>query len=321
MLVTSRSFGGGRLDLTGELERAGCRVEFGAADHALEKLAGPLGRAAAWICGTGPVTAGHLDAAPDLRLIARYGTGTDNVDLQAAAERRVLVTNTPGANTEAVADHTLALMLASLRGIGAGVRPLRSSPRQALRARELGSLTVGLVGFGRVARAVVRRLRGFGSVVLAYDPFVDESTFASCGVRRSADLQDLGQACDLISLHLPGDDVVVDHRFLEQVRPGTTLINTARAALVDEAAVAEALRSGRLGGYASDVLTGELTDAPRRNPLLAEDLAGLTVFTPHTAAQTVEAIDRMGRGTVDAVLALLNGDQPQHRIELPEVVR
>jgi len=114
VLVTSRSFSSGDLDAAGELTAAGCQVVTGPADHDLDALVPLLASASAWIAGTGPVTAAHLDAAPRLRLVARYGVGVDAVDLAAAAERRVMVTNTPGANTDAVADHTIALMLIEL---------------------------------------------------------------------------------------------------------------------------------------------------------------------------------------------------------------
>src|ERR1700749_2849398 len=165
VLVTSRSFSTGTQDLVERLRAAG---------HDLAALDEPLGRAVGWIAGTGPVTAEHLRRAPQLRVVARYGVGVDAVDLVAAAARGVVVTNTPGANSDAVADHALALLLARLRDVPCGDRRVRRGDWSARRGRELGSLTVGVLGFGRIGRGVARRLAGFGATVLAHDPFLDD---------------------------------------------------------------------------------------------------------------------------------------------------
>lgn len=313
MLVTSRSFSSGEVDLAGELREAGCRTVTGPADHDLEALRPLLADARAWIAGTGPVTAAHFDAAPRLEIVARYGVGVDAVDLAAAAERGVLVTNTPGANTGAVADHTVALLLAALRDVPAGDRGVREGRWEARRARELSGLTVGVVGLGRIGRAVAARLKGFGSTLLGHDPWVSPADAAAAGL-TPVGLDELVSRSDVITLHAPGEEVLVDERLLGLVRPGAILVNTARATLVDEDAVAGALRTGALRAYATDVLATETGSA---SPLLHEDLRDRTVFTPHTGAQTVEAVDSMGRGAVDAVLAHLRGDRPPNLVPLP----
>ncbi|GAB2577863.1 NAD(P)-dependent oxidoreductase [Microlunatus antarcticus] len=314
VLVTSRSFSSGDLDLAGEVTAAGATIVTGPSDHDLETLRPLLATATAWIAGTGPVTAAHLDAAPDLRVVARYGVGTEAVDLAAAAERGVLVTNTPGANSGAVADLAVALVLAALRDVVPGDRGVRAGRWDVRRARELGGLTVGIVGLGRIGRGVAARLAGFGSPLLGCDPWVPPAELERLGI-EGVDLDDLARRSDVVSLHAPGDAVLVDAAFLEITRPGLVLVNTARAALVDEAAVADALRAGRLGAYASDVLASEAGD--HASPLLAEDLADQTLFTPHAGAQTVEAVDQMGRGAVDAVLACLRGEQPPNLVRPP----
>lgn len=312
VLVTSRSFSSGDLDLVAELEAAGCTVRNGPPDHDLERLAPLLAETVCWVAGTGPVTAAHLDAAPHLRLVARYGVGVDAVDLDAAAERDVPVTNTPGANTEAVADLALALVLAALRDVVPGDRGVRAGTPTVSRGRELGSLAVGVVGFGRIGRAVARRLSGFGSRVLAHDPYVAPGSVADVEL---LDLVDLVARSDVVTLHAPGEEVLVDAALLGRFRPGAVLVNTARAALVDEAAVAAALREGRLGRYAADVLDADGPDADGPDaPLLAADLAGLTAFTSHAGAHTVGAVDGMGRGAVDAVLDVLAGRTPTHLV-------
>ena len=320
VLVTSRSFSSGDLDLAAELAAAGCTVVTGPSDHDLDILRPLLTSAVAWVAGTGPVTREHLAAAPALRIVARYGVGVEAVDLAAAAERGVMVTNTPGANSGAVADHAVALMLATLRDVAGGDHGVRNGDWSVRRTRQLGELTVGIVGFGRIGRGVADRLQGFGSTVLAHDPYVDATQLGTADV-TGVDLPELAARSDIITLHLPGEQVVVDEAFLGRVRPTMILVNTARASLVDEPAVADALRSGRLAGYATDVLGTEVSSRDHAHPLLAEDLRDRTVFTPHAAAQTVEAVDGMGRGAVDAVVAVLRGEQPRHLVPLPDGAR
>ena len=315
MLVTSRSFSTGDLDVAGELTAAGCQVVTGPADHDLGALTSLLASATAWIAGAGPVTAAHLDAAPQLQLVARYGVGVDAVDLAAADERRILVTNTPGANTGAVADHTLALMLAALRDIAPGDRGVRAGNWGVRRTRQLDHLTVGIVGLGRIGRGVAARLQGFGPTLIGHDPWVPDQIFAALDVDPVA-LDELARRSDVISLHIPGDEVVVDERFLSLSKPNLVLVNTARAQLVDEGALARSLRAGRLRTYATDVLGTEVGRPD--NPLLADDLADRTLFTPHAGAQTVEAVDGMGRGAVDAVLAHVRGVQPSNLVRRPQ---
>jgi D-3-phosphoglycerate dehydrogenase len=315
VLVTSRSFSSGSRDLVAELAAGGLTVVRGPATHDLAELTEPLTAAVAWIAGTGPVTEEHLARAPRLRVLARYGVGVDAVDLAAAARRGVTVTNTPGANSDAVADHAIGLLLAALRGIVAGDRGVRSGDWDVRRGRELGSLTLGVVGFGRIGQAVARRLSGFGTEVLAHDPYLRRDQAEALDV-RPASLDELAARCDAVSLHAPGGHRVVDAAWLERARPGLVIVNTARADLVDEPAVAAALRAGRLGGDAPDTQSAEGTGAA--SPLLAGDLAQRVVITPHIGAQTVEAVDRMGSAATTDVLAVLSGAGPAHPVRVQE---
>ena len=234
VLVTTRSFGSGDADPEGFLRRTGLEVVRADPGHDPAALVRPLTGAVAWIAGTAPVDDGHLSAAPNLRIVARYGAGYDAVDLGAAARRGVLVTNTPGVNVESVADHTVGLMLAALRHVVEGDRVARDgSAEPPLRGRELGALTVGIVGFGKIGRAVARRLtRGFTSRVLAYDPFVAPAGMREAGVEPVAGPEELAPKADVLTLHLPGGgDTVVDAAFLGAMRPGAVLVNTARGSL------------------------------------------------------------------------------------------
>ncbi|MGL3150272.1 phosphoglycerate dehydrogenase [Microbacterium sp. A82] len=311
ILATSRSFSDGDIDLVARAADAGHDIVRGPAHHDLHELAPLLAGADAWIAGTGPVTAAHLDAAPDLKIIARYGVGTEAVDIAAAEARGIPVTNTPGANAEAVADHAVGLMLAALRTIPDGDRRVRQGDWSVRRGRELGAATVGIVGFGRIGQGVARRLGGFGSRVIAADPYFPADRIRDLGA-EPMELDELFQTADVITLHAPGGQRLVDAARLRSMRIGGIIVNTARPDLVDEQAVAAALHDGRLAGYAADTLDGDT--AASASPLLVDDLANRVIVTPHLGAQTTQAVDNMGSMSLADVLAVLSGDAPQHPV-------
>ncbi|WP_353808093.1 NAD(P)-dependent oxidoreductase [Agromyces sp. SYSU T00194] len=311
ILATSRSFGDGGSDLVGRIADAGHELLRGPSHHDLAELADVLPRVDAWIAGTGPVTPAHLDAAPHLRVIARYGVGVEAVDVDAATSRGIAVTNTPGANADAVADHAVGLMLAALRGTVDGDRRVRDGDWAARRGRQLGDAVVGIVGFGRIGRGVAARLGGFGSRVLAADPYLPSDAIRAAGA-EAAGLDDLFAEADVISLHAPGGRQVVDPVRLGTLPAGAVIVNTARADLVDEAAVADALRDGALRAYAADMLAGDT--AGGASPLLAPDLADRVTITPHLGAQTAEAVDNMGSMSLECALAVLAGDPPPYPV-------
>ena len=244
--------------------------------------------------------------------MARYGVGVDAVDLEAAASRRISVTNTPGANSSAVADHTVALMLCALRRVAVGDRHVRAGDWRMQRTRELGRLTVGIIGAGRIGREVATRLSGFGGTVIGHDPWVPADAMAAARI-VPVTMRQLTERSDIITLHIPGDQTVVDAGWLAHVKNGVIIINTARAALVDEDALAASLADGTVAAYAADTLSSE-TGKGSAHVLLDEALSDRTIFTPHWAAQTVEAVDNMGRGAVDAVLAILSGQSPPNLV-------
>ncbi|RIQ17831.1 NAD(P)-dependent oxidoreductase [Jiangella rhizosphaerae] len=312
VLVTARSFSSGRRDVEAELAAHGHTVVRGPAGHDLASLANDLAGVAGWIAGTSPVTADHLALAPRLRVVARYGVGVDAVDLGSAAERGIVVTNTPGANSTAVAEHALALLLASLRGVAGGDRRVRAGDWAAWRGRELGGLTVGILGFGRIGRELARRLDGFGCRIVAADPYVDAVAMRELGVEPVA-ADELPERCDAVSLHAPGGQTVVDRSWLQRLRRPLHLVNTARADLVDEDALAAAIRDRPDLFYAADALTHE-HGAGSGCALLAPELAERVLVTPHIAAQTVEAIDRMGGMAVENVVAVLAGRTPPNPV-------
>ena len=309
ILVTSRSFGDGDLDVHARAAEAGHTIVRGPAHHPLDDLAGVLPTVDAWIAGTGPITTEHLDLAPRLAVIARYGVGVEAVDLAAATG--IVVSNTPGANAEAVADHTVGLALAALRSTVDGDRRVRSGDWTVRRGRELGASTVGIVGFGRIGRGVARRLQGFGSDVLATDPFVPAEDVRRAGA-EPATLDEIFAKADVITLHAPGGQVIVDEERIARLRRGAVIVNCARPDLVDEPALAAALADGRVGAYAADVLTGDT--AGHDSPLLDAALADRVVITPHLAAQTTQAVDNMGAMALESALAVLAGEPAPYAV-------
>lgn len=311
ILVTSRSFSDGDLDLVERAAIAGHRILRGPAHHDLDELRVLLHGADAWIAGTGPITEEHLAAAPKLRIIARYGVGTESVDLDAARHRGIPVSNTPGANADAVADHAIGLMLAALRFVPDGDRRVRDGDWGVRRGRELGAATVGIVGFGRIGQGVAKRLSGFGCRILAADPFLPAETVRANGA-EPVDLDALFEAADVVSLHAPGGQLLVDATRLTHMPRGSIIVNTARGDLIDEAAVAEALHDGLLAGYAADTLDGDT--AAKDSPLLADSLADRVIVTPHLGAQTTQAVDNMGSLSLDDVIAVLKGADPRHPV-------
>jgi len=313
VVVTSRSFATTDASPRRELEAAGLDVVRADPSHDLAELARMLPEAVAWIAGTSPVTDPMLALGPRLRVLARYGVGYDAVDVAAATRRGLWVTTTPGANTEAVADLTVALLLDALRHVSAGVEAVRRGEWSVRRGRELGALTVGLLGFGRIGQAVARRVLGFGASVVAVDPRLSASPVD--GVEL-ADLPALAARCDVVSLHAPGGAVLLDRERLGRLRAGVTVVNTARGDLVDEQALADALHSGHVGAYACDTLRAE-HGAAAASPLLADDLSDRVLVTPHIGAQTEEAVTGMGRLAVDNVMAVLRGDAPPHPLNRP----
>ncbi len=243
-----------------------------------------------------------------LTAIARAGVGVDNVDLEAATAAGVLVLNTPDANTISTAEHTVALMLAlHHRIVEAHCHVVGGGwSRAAYEGDQLAGRTLGIVGLGRIGRSVAQRALGLEMKVLAYDPFVSGETALNGAVTMVRGLDELFAASDCITLHATLSDEtqhMIGAAQLAKMKPGAKLINCARGALVDEAALAEALNSGRIAGAAIDVFENE---PPKGSPLLT---AKNVVLTPHLAASTSEAQVRVSVDAVDSLLAyLLHGE-------------
>jgi len=263
------------------------------------------------------VTADLLAAAPRLRVVGRAGAGVDNIDVPACTHRGILVMNTPGSNSVSVAEHTFALLLSLARMVprlDASVHAGRWEKGGAM-GSELRGKTLGLVGLGRVGFAVARRALSFEMNVLACDPYVSPE------VARAEDIElvpfdDLLARADCVSLHAslgPGTEKIINAAALGKMKRGAWLVNTARGELVDEAALADALRSGRLAAAALDVFN---TEPPTGSPL-----TGLpnVVATPHVAGSTVEAQEEVGVLIAEQVYDYLESGVLRNSVNLPNL--
>ncbi|MGH3940234.1 MAG: phosphoglycerate dehydrogenase [Pseudonocardiaceae bacterium] len=252
------------------------------------------------------VDAEALGHAPVLKVVARAGVGLDNVDVPAATERGVMVVNAPTSNIVSAAEHAVALLLAVARRIPAADASLRAGlwKRSAFSGVELFGKTVGVVGLGKIGYLVAQRLAAFGTELIAYDPYVSPARAAQLGIELVA-LDELLSRSDAISVHLPKSPEtlgLIGAEQLAKTKPGVLIINAARGGLVDEQALADAIRDGQVGGAGIDVFTTE--------PCTASPLFELpqVVVTPHLGASTTEAQDRAGTDVARSVALALRGE-------------
>jgi D-3-phosphoglycerate dehydrogenase len=263
------------------------------------------------------VTAGLLAAAPRLRIVGRAGTGVDNVDVDAASARGILVVNAPGANSISVAEHACALMLSLARAVPAADRAMKDAKWEKKRflGNELRGKTLGLAGLGRIGQEVAQRARAFGMRVVAHDPFIAKDIAQSLGVELMP-LDAVCAAADYLSLHLPSTaetrHLFDDARFA-CCKPGIRIINTARGELVDEEALARAIGSGRVAAAGLDVFETE--------PPADWSLASLpqVIATPHIAASTEEAQELVGIDTAATVRDFLLHGMVRNAVNFPSV--
>ena len=251
-------------------------------------------------------TARVMDAATDLKVIARTGVGFEHVDIDAARERGIVVATTPGSNAETVADLTFAMMLALSRKLIANDATLKRGVWDPILANDIHFKTIGIMGLGRIGRAVARRAAAFRMKVLGYDPFVDPASVEEADV-EGVTPDELYAQSDFVSLHLPATPEtagMIDAGVLAAMKPSAFLINTARGTLIDEAALEAALKSGQIAGAGLDVFA---TEPASESPLvrLANVLA-----SPHLAGNTKETMEVTGAMAVDNALAVIAGDWP-----------
>ncbi len=309
VLITARSF----RDTEGAhkqlLADAGCELVACPNEHPLAaaELAQWVQGIDAAILGLDVVNEEVLAAADRLRVISRYGVGVDAVDVPAATRHGVLVTITPGANSVAVAELAIALLMALARSIPYHDRVAKLGKWSRVPGMELTGATLGLVGYGRIGREVAQRAGALGMTVLAYDPLLGPEAFVGTPV-TPCDLDTVLAASDAVSLHLPltaATHNLIDAAALARMKPTAYLINTARGGLIDEAALYDALVGRKLAGAACDVFSKEPPDSAG---LVALDNF---IAAPHIGSATRQTAARMSLLAAENALAVLRGEHPQ----------
>jgi D-3-phosphoglycerate dehydrogenase len=312
VLIGSRSFGKAIPEHITRLEAAGCEVTRNAVGRAYRaiELMEVLPGMDAIITGTDELTADVIGVADRLKTIVKHGVGLETIDLEAARSRSIVVSATPGAIHDSVADLTMALLLATARKIIPSHLSLQQGLWNPFFGTELRDKTLGIVGLGRIGKAVCLRAQAFGRRVIAYDPYPDE-TFAAEHDVSFAGLDQLLAVADVVSLHAPAEEtdgplIGVDE--LVAMKNTALLINTARGRLVDEDALAAALREARLAGAGLDAFVDE---PPLGSPLLELDNV---VLTPHIGGRTLDGQRRMGEMAIENCLRALQGEPPLYQV-------
>lgn len=251
-----------------------------------------------------------FDMAPNLKVIARFGVGYDSIDLEAAKRHSVHVTNCPGINSNAVAEMTVTLLMALIREIPR----LNRSQKQGVWSRtifnELPGKRIGILGFGAIGQKTAKKLKGFGTDIIVYNRSLKTELAEALGVSITTDLDEVLHTSDYILIHLPVTPEtknIINDANIAKMKDGAYVINTARAPLVDEKAMYDALVSGKLRGYATDVYNKEPADIS--NPLFS--LPNF-IGTPHSAGETYENYRDTGIATARAVIDVFDGREPWH---------
>ncbi|MGC8843086.1 MAG: phosphoglycerate dehydrogenase [bacterium] len=262
------------------------------------------------------VTKDIIEAGINLKIIGRAGVGVDNIDVETATEKGIVVVNSPGGNTRAAAEHTIALLLALMRNIPQAHMMLKQGEwkRSKFIGLEVYGKTLGIIGFGRIGREVARRAQGLGMEVIAYDPYISEEVAERMNVRL-VDLSTLLQTSDIVTIHTPltkETKHLLGENELRMMKRGARLINTARGGIVDENALAKAIEEGIIGGAALDVFEQE--PPPSDHPLLKLEQV---VVTPHLGASTLEAQEYVAIDVAEQIVNFFKGIPPSSPVNLP----
>jgi phosphoglycerate dehydrogenase-like enzyme len=307
ILVTPRSLtidGDPALDL---LTREGFELVFATPGKMPDEdeLNGLLPGCMGYLAGVEPIPASLLERAVDLKVISRNGTGTNNIDLQAAKRQGIEVMRAEGANARGVAELTIGLILALIRSIPFSDAQMKSGSWQRRKGLELYARTLGLIGCGRIGQMVSQMALAFGMNVLAFDAFPDQN-FAPSPRFQFTTLESVFSGSDIISFHCPEQPdgrAILDRKSIQHLKPGVFLVNTARASLIDEDAVLQGLNEERIAGFALDVYDRE---PPEAVPLLAHDRV---IATPHVGGYTAESVSRATLAAVENLLDYFKGMQ------------
>jgi D-3-phosphoglycerate dehydrogenase len=314
VLVTPTSFGKSNPQLCRDLEAQVGKVVYNLGSKPLKaaELVSLLADMDGFIAGLDEINRLVIASAHRLKVIARYGVGVDNVDLQAARDHGIIVTNTPGANSKAVAELTVGLMISLGRSLPQACQETKAGGWPRLPSFSLEGKTIGLFGLGAIGKQVARQLAGFDCQIQAFDVAAD-ADFATAHNVKLVSKDELISSSDFLSLHcpvLPETRSMVNQVFLSQMKPGAFLVNTARGELVDEQALLAALQSGRLRGLALDVYSQEPPGA--EHPLVR---LPQVITTPHIGSHSDSATTAMGRMSLEDCLAVLRGEAPKYQFK------
>ncbi len=264
------------------------------------------------------LTADIIEHAHNMEIIGRAGIGVDNVDLDAATKKGIIVVNAPASNAVTVAEHTIGLLLSLVRKIPFADSSLKGGKweKSKFKGIEVDGKTLGIVGFGQIGGLVAKKAMGLGMHVIAYDPFVSAERFQQLSITKADKLEDLYHAADFISIHLPKNKDTMgmfDAQQLDKMKKGTILLNVARGGIVVEKDLAQAIEKGHIAGAAIDVYEKEPCTS---SPLFNLDTV---VCTPHLGASTAEAQNRAGTMIAQQVIAVLQGGAPAFPVNAPSV--
>jgi len=262
------------------------------------------------IMGIDELSAEIIEKANKLKVISRYGTGFDNIDINMATNKKIIVTNTPTANVDAVADLTFGLILSLARRIPEADKKTKSGKWEKIIGKSVWKKTLGIIGLGKIGRQVVKRARGFKMNILVYDLIKDKKFAPRYGIKY-VNLEKLLQKSDYITIHIPLNDAtrgIISYKELGKVKKEAFLINTSRGGIVDEQALYKALRNNQLRGAALDVYSNE--------PSVESPLKELdnVILTPHIGAYTEEALENMSLQAAQNLIDVLEGREPQNRV-------
>lgn len=264
------------------------------------------------------VTRQMLEKPGKLRIIGRAGAGVDNIDLEAATEKGIIVMNTPGGNTISTAEHAISMMLSLARRIPYADRTMREGKwaKKNIVGTEMFGKTLGIVGLGKIGQVVAERMQAFGMGILAFDPFLTQEGAEKLGV-KPASVEEMCAEADVITIHAPKNSEttnLINAERLASMKPGALLINCARGGIVDEEALAKALETGQIAGAALDVF--ETEPLPEDHKLRTLDNA---VLTPHLAASTSEAQEKVAEAIADQIREALSGGIIRNAVNAPTV--
>lgn len=301
ILVTPRSLSKNGHPALDDLRRAGYEVVFAAPGKqpTEEELLAVLPECAGYLAGVEPVSAKVLRSSPNLKVIGRNGVGIDNIDLAAAEEMGIAVERAVGANSRGVAELTVSLMLSGVRSVCSSAKYLQAGEWVRRKGFEIEGKTLGLIGCGQIGKYVAKMALGLDMRVLAYDLYPDAAFKPSADFCFTS-IDDIFRKADVISFHCPPTDKpLIDTEAIARMKDGVFIINTARAALVDDDALFAALESGKLFGYATDVFD---TEPPEASSLLSHEHV---IATPHIGGFTSESVTRATQAAVDNILKML----------------